>query len=141
VQTSIPKDPQGTIDGAVSPERIPDSLAIRLFFSAVTAPKSANTQGQARQDAQLKPLQFSPTDLKTMKFHLAEFNDRRAQLSQNTGTSSQAPAQAGGGIQAIADDEFAHLQQDLSADALSRFTAHVRNEKRHMKIYPPPMMP
>jgi hypothetical protein len=68
-----PDLPPGTIDGAKSPELIPDSTAFRLVFLSLRAPTSPNATDLKKQSSLLKHIGFSDDDAVAAKNIINDF--------------------------------------------------------------------
>jgi hypothetical protein len=69
--------PEGTIDGSVHPELIPDVAAYGMLFHAVAQPTGVTDRGRARTRALLGPAGLSDTDVDGL---ITAANELRAQL-------------------------------------------------------------
>lgn len=139
-----------TIDGAVHPEQIPDSTAYRLYLIATSEPASPTTEQVRRQNARLNKVGLNDKDRQTVASVLATFNLKYHDwINRYNEVASAAWAQhqsfdktsllleRDNLVQATRDE----LQSKLSTDGWTRFDAHVKSEKKHMRISVPEAKP
>ncbi len=130
------------VDASKNPGLIPDALAYQHFFTAVAAHPSPTTQEQARQSAQLGPLQLSPADLTAMITILASF---RVQLDQlvtavSVATTPAAIAALQAQKAALAATTLVSLKQALTPAGAIQVNQYIQTRvKTHIKIYGGPM--
>jgi 2-methylisocitrate lyase-like PEP mutase family enzyme len=82
------------VDGSITPEQIPDSLAYRHFFAAIAAHPFPAVTEQARQTAQLSQLNLPATDRQTLITGLASFRTQLDQIESARGAVTPGPAAA-----------------------------------------------
>lgn len=126
------------VDGSKNPQLIPDALAYQHFFTAFAAHPTPTTQEQARQNAQLGPLQLAAADQAALVTTLAGF---RVQLDQIVGAVLVATTPAAvAGLQAqktaLAAATLANLKQALTPAGASQLDRYIQTRvKTHIKIY------
>lgn len=118
------------IDGSVNPELIPDTLAYRLYFLAVTSlPPDIGRYAMPLATA---------TDLQAATTAIVAFRTAYDSLSNNYNQQVQAGSNPDPNFFASQRDALvastrAALQKTLSVDGMQKFDAHVQGEKKRMK--------
>jgi hypothetical protein len=143
--TQIP----GAIDGAKTPELIPDAIAYRLFFEAIAEPPSATTAQLRRQRMKLLQARLEEDDLNVIASVMADFHHKLEQFkadyafAHEPGTTGQLSVD----IEAwrsrrdeIVDGAHASLRQQMTPLGLKRLDDYIQTRKRQMVIFPPPDM-
>jgi hypothetical protein len=134
----------GGINGALTPQLIPDSTAYRMFFLAIAEPANAKPDRLARQQAMLSRLRLSPSDLAAIFSTLANFHSQAQALGLTAGATSVAagtnPAVYNAQCDSVVDAAHEALRSSLSVAGFARLEAYVQSEKRHMIIFPSPSM-
>lgn len=128
--------PPGAIDGAVTPNLIPDVVAFRLFFIAVAETPAPDVIVSAKQQAKLNPIGLSAADQSIIVQELGQF--------KTTLTSGQAATQSASGpsfIDTVTQSTVDRLKSQMTAGGFLRLQAHVQSEKKHIKAFPVPLMP
>lgn len=124
-----PAQPTGSVDGATNPEKIPDVVAFRLFVGALdTKPSdslSSSAQPSVGQLAKLRPLALGASDTGILLEAVRTWHGNMAAAS--------APATSRD-LDAVAQGLMSSLQQQMSAAGFASLMAHVRAEKKNMKI-------
>lgn len=147
-QTVIPESqaaaiPPNVINGAVHPELIPDLVAFRLFFITVALPSGATDRDKARQRAQLMFAGLRDDDLSRAASVLATFKVQYDYLVQHYNDSVDVANRSGRppDLQKFLTEQEELVQQTkdalagmLTTKGMSNFEAHVKNEKRNMKV-------
>jgi hypothetical protein len=132
-----------TIDGAVHPELIPESLAYRLYFVAVsTGPNPTDTE-RKRQQLFLSKIGLEENDHQILVSVLSDFKTKYDALVSAYNESAKA---------ALAQNQFAdiagfmktleglvqstrdRLAVQLSTRSLSQLHTFVMSEKKNMKV-------
>jgi len=141
-QTAAPMQLSVIVDGAATPNLIPDALAYQHFLTAIAAHPFPSTEEQARQSAQLSALGLSPADRQALIANLAPF---RAQLDNiqsaraAVGSGPSAPTQLmnlRSQESTLAATTLQKIQGSLTADGMSLLDQYVRTHvKAHIKIY------
>jgi hypothetical protein len=122
------------IDGSQTPQLIPDTLAYRLYFLAVTSlPPSV---GQAQLHSAIPSA--TATDLQAATTAIVAFRTAYDSLSNNYNQQVQASSNPDQNFFASQRDALvantrAALQKTLSAGGMQKFDAHVQAEKKRMK--------
>ena len=128
----------GGIDGAVTPELVPDAVAYNLFFSAVAEPADASPAQLIRERAKLARAQLSDADVAALIPILADFQQRQRALEQSfqTGASVSTDIDLSRGQLVNAARES--MKTAITPDGILRLDALIQVEKRHMAVYPFP---
>jgi hypothetical protein len=133
-----------TIDGAVHPELIPDSIAYRLHFLTVSTGPNPSEEEKKRQRAHLNKIGLQDLDREILTLILKEFRTKHdalaAQFNQAaevTLARNQVPDTTGFLRQL---DELVQLTRDtlklrLPPQAMTQFDAFVQSEKKHMRTH------
>lgn len=112
-----PNLPPGWIDGATSPNSVPDRVAYRLVFTNLMLPTSPVAQAAtSRQENRIGKIQLSG--------------------AASYATWKATPNATKTAIFSIVQSTRALLQSQLSADGNSKLSAYVALEKRHMLVGP-----
>jgi hypothetical protein len=124
------------IDGSQTPQLIPDTLAYRLYFLAVTSLPPA--VGQAQLHSAIPRSSASATDLQAATTAIVAFRTAYDSLSNNYNQQIQAGSNPDQNFFASQRDALvantrAALQKTLSASGMQNFDAHVQSEKTKMK--------
>jgi hypothetical protein len=131
------------IDGSNTPDLIPDSTAYRLWLVAVSQPPGASEEKKRYQNAALKMLGLNDVDRQTVEFALADFKSQYLELIEEHNqearqalASNSLPDLEGFLLRrsALVQSTCDRLNLYLSKEGLSRVDAHVKAEKRHMKV-------
>jgi hypothetical protein len=131
------------IDGARHPELIPDAIAYRLFFLTVAEPADANAEQRARQRAWLRTAGLKDEDVQSAAAVLETFKsqydelvalyDESVRAANETGTNPD-PATFLSQQDQLVESTRDALTAAISPEVMARFDAHVRREKRNMKM-------
>jgi hypothetical protein len=137
--------PPGTIEGLKNPELIPDAAAYRLFFRAVSEPKTKTAQQAERQRAKLLALQLSVEDSQALTGALETFFDQHEILLQAYKNAALAGVNRHtdylAQCDALVTSTRATLASRMSIDSLLKLDRIVQREKANMVIFPFPSMP
>lgn len=140
------------VDGAKTPDSIPDEIAIRLFLLSAAAPASGQSVQRELQRTKLLPLALAATDERVLVHVLAGFHDVATVLESRRAEARKAPNTSPRQLheRLIALDQemnavslaaFRDLTSQLSPEAAARLRAHVLVDmKRKIRIVPPPLM-
>lgn len=132
------------VDGSKNPELIPDSTAYRLYLVSVSELPNATAESRARQNSHLRLIGLGDGDLQTLVTILAEFKSQYLALIDRYNQSATAALAKG-----LQPDQKTFLQQrddlvqstrdaikrTLTTDAVTRFDAHVQQEKKQMRVH------
>jgi hypothetical protein len=129
------------IDGSKTPQLIPDVVAYRLYFVAVSEMPNPTPDQVRRQRAHLGRIGLSDADrdstariLETFKVQyqalIDDYNNTPEVKSGSTALQSAMLARRNTLVQITRDS----LKESLSADGMARFDAHVQREKAHMRV-------
>lgn len=133
------------VDGAKTPDRIPDELAYAHFLAAVAVEEDAPEEARKRQAALLLPLALEASERQTFGRILAglklRLNETEAGLQEaaRDAQDAQAPAR----IAALLDQRkqvmsaaVAEIRRSLSPEAVERLERHIRSRvKPRIVIY------
>jgi hypothetical protein len=131
------------IDGALTPEKIPDLTAYRLFLLVVSRSANPTDQEKKHQLAQLGMIRLNDADVKTAIPVLVTFREQYQSLINAYNETAKAAWARGEsadiGSFVLQRDQIVQAARDmlsakLSADGWSRFDAHVKAEKKRMRI-------
>jgi len=134
-----------SIDGAMHPELIPDSLAYRLYFVAVSTGQNPTDIDLQRQQAHLRKIGLEADDHKTFVSVLSDFRVKYDALVDQYNASAKAAAarneaaditgllKALDGLVQITRDT---LKLHLTSEGMFRLHAFVMSEKKNMKVEP-----
>jgi hypothetical protein len=131
------------IDGAVHPELVPDSLAYRLYFVALSVGQNPTEAEQNRQRAQLMNTGLVDTDQQTFITIVSDFKAKYGALVNEYNDSAKAATARNETTDAQTllkklDDLVQATRDTISARLSSRGAAKlhsfVMSEKRNMKV-------
>ena len=131
----------GGVDGAVTPELIPDAAAYSLFLSTAAEPLGATAEQTRRQRAKLGRAQLSEPDLLAMAPILATFQQQQQVLEQSFRAGASPVADVDSLRAQLVANTRAALKSAITPDGLARLDALIQMEKRRMAIYPYPALP
>jgi hypothetical protein len=135
--------PNEVIDGAKTPELIPDETAYRMFLVVASEPLDASPQRKARQRAVLGPMQLSDKEYSAAVEVLAKFKAQYNAMIEHYNKSVEEANAAGRStdiasfraqLDALVQATRQGLAAKLAPDTMTRFHAHVQGEKRFMKV-------
>jgi hypothetical protein len=133
------------IDGAKTPELIPDATAYRLWLVAVSTLPNATEQETKIQQAHLEKLQLkSSSDSLSLQTILSEFKTQYVSLINRYNESATAAL-----AQGMQPDEASFLRERddlvsatrsaidsrLSPRAVTLVHTHIQDEKKHMQLH------
>jgi hypothetical protein len=128
--------PPGSIDGAVTPEQIPDVVATRLFFAVIAGPVVPNAAPVAnpKQAARLLPIGLNAADTGALL--------RAAGTWQTSVSAAKVPAAAGTAVDldGLTQSVITSLQGQMNSQGFASFLAYVRSQKKYMQRIPVPAM-
>jgi hypothetical protein len=139
----------GGVDGSVTPQLIPDTVAYRMFFQLMSEPANATPHELARQRANLAPAKLSSADLAVVFQVLAGFRVNLLAIQQAFSNAWNAAGQSNAAFDGtpfsnqrdeLTQATVASLQAQLSPDGMTRLKAYVQAEKKNMTIFPLPNM-
>ncbi|HEX3683890.1 MAG TPA: hypothetical protein VHU83_15250 [Bryobacteraceae bacterium] len=122
----------GAIDGSKTPELIPDSVAFRMFFEAISEPPQPTAEQVRRQRSKLLRAQLSEGDLNVVQSEMETFHtsvqqlevDYAAALKAASMGTQQFDAQAWQARRdAITDSARLALQQHMTPSGFKLWTA------------------
>lgn len=132
----------GGIDGSLTPQLIPDSVAYRLFFSAVAEPITPSATQIARQQAKLSRASLTAPDLAQLVLALASYQAQSKFLDDQYRTLPLVGASQELELQhdALVSTTITQLKKLLSRDGIIRLDGLIQSEKHNMTIFPFPKM-
>jgi hypothetical protein len=151
VPTKLPEQ-EGTIDGAVHPELIPDDVAYSLFLNFLAGHQSPEQKNSMKAYFKYHP-QLNGIDIDALMRVAEEFragnnaldDDERALANAGSQRSSAADARMALIKQrrlSLVNETIAALPNRIGKDSAERVKSHVMDYvKRRVKIGPPPPMP
>jgi len=129
-QTSLPP---GSINGAATPDQIPDVVATRLFLAAIAGPVVPNATAvqpaDSKQAARLSPIGLNPADTGAL---LQAAGTWQANVSAAKGTAVD--------LDGLTQNVITSLQGQMSTQGFASFLAYVRSQKKYMQRVPVPDM-
>ena len=141
------------VDGSKNPERIPDRIAIGMFFSALAIPAPAGKPALRRFEAQIRPVKLSPSDKGLLRTELARLHGRlvthretmtaardnlRRSRTPATGAAFTAAVEA---RDTLAVDSYERILRSLSPEGAGRLHAYIGVVKRQIKEIGPAQRP
>jgi hypothetical protein len=131
------------VDGAKTPELIPDSLAFQHFIKALAIPDSPSTAQEAVREALLSRLTLSDADhrsfvtaLSGVRSSLDNMAASMAKWPADSPTARAVQADMRRQEAALMDGVRNQLQTNLSADGWTRFNKYISEHvKRRIVIY------
>jgi hypothetical protein len=141
--TDIP----GAIDGSKTPELIPDSVAFRMFFEAISEPPLPTAEQVRRQRAKLLRAHLSEGDLNVVQSEMEAFHtavqqlkvDYAAALKTASMGTQQFDARAWQARRdAITDSARLALEQHITPSGVRNLESFIRSRKVNMIVFPPP---
>lgn len=146
------QDPPGTINGAVTPELIPDDVAYALFFNFLAGRRTLDQKNSLRSFITQRPL-LADIDVEALMRVADEFqeaykaieNDERAFAAASDHRRSDIDAQFALLKQrklSLVNEKVGALPNIIGTDRAEKVRRHVMEYvKRKVKIAPPPPMP
>jgi hypothetical protein len=145
----VTADPPGTIDGAKTPDLIPDDVALRMIVLAVAEPTDASDEAKERARAKIAPIGFSEEDAAAFLNLLAEYQDQvdavdkqvaevyeRTPIPDPASTVYKQLLDLGKQKDRLTNDNVAAIPAKLSQDGLLMLSAYLPEAKKGMKIIP-----
>jgi len=135
--------PPGTIDGAKTPDQIPDVVAYRLFFVSVAVPPSATADKQERQRTYLARIGLGDPDLAALIAKLTDFYAQYADFRKRENDAADQTRAKGMPVDvrasvvrrdALVQSIRNELKSALTPAGMELLDAHVQREKQGMKI-------
>lgn len=131
------------IDGSVHPELIPDSLAYRLYFVALSTPQNPTQAEQDRQHAHVMKTGLAESDQQIFVAILSDFRSKYDALTAQYNESARA-ASAHNGTTDVhvllkSLDDLVQSTRDaigvrLTSRGAARVHSFVLSEKKNMKV-------
>lgn len=132
-----PDLPPGTIDGAKTPELIPDSTAFRLVFLSLRAPESPSATDLKKQSSRLRHIGFSDDDALAAKNIISDFgtayDDWQRKFSQTN--SSLDVSNARSERETIVQETLGRIMKELSPVGAARLAQYVQAAKARMVVH------
>lgn len=145
----VPSGPPGLIDGAETPELIPDETALNLVLLAIAEPENTTAQQVALARSKIAPATLHEQDTLAFLSIATAFRKERLNLDAQASVIHQRIRSIGSpasDFQKLADlndqreqllkDNLSALQSSLSPDGVKKLQAYISREKRGMKIFP-----
>jgi hypothetical protein len=139
----VPKD----VDGAVSPQLIPDLTAYRMVFLAATADPDTKPEDLEKEKAthhkHIGKIGLNDQDTKTVTKLLDKFRDDYARWIKHYNSLAKPDGEPDGAFSLFAERDALvqstadNIRYSLSAEGSQRFASHVQNEKKTMSIQVP----
>lgn len=126
-QTALPP---GSIDGAATPDQIPDVVATRLFLAAIAEPIPPNATPappSPKQAGKLLPIGLNAADTMALRQVASTW---RAQVAAAAGTAAD--------LDGLAQNAITSLQGQMTVNGFASFLGYVRAQKKYMKRIPAP---
>jgi hypothetical protein len=131
------------IDGAVTPEKIPDTLAYQHFIRAMVAPDEPSLNRAKRREGLLSRVQLSARDRAAMVTALSGVESRLSAVVETRRRAARGPALTPDAVRALRDEEDglvrdarALIKSRLTSQGAARLEAHIQEHvKRRIKIY------
>jgi hypothetical protein len=146
-------DPPGTIDGAKTPELIPDEVAYRMLFLAVAEPEDATEEQKTRARAKIAAAQLTEEDTQAFLKLMADFHEETAAVvAENAKIRARNPFPDRQStdwsilvglrkrMEANVTNTIAALPARLSEDGQRKLQEHLLEVKRSIKRVPLPNM-
>lgn len=136
--------PLGTIQGSKTPFFIPDAVAYRLVFLALSEPPQASTEQLKRQRVKLSPVDLGGNDQIVMIDVLTAFYsahadlERRYQVAIVRGSAGSSDFNAD--RDALVQKTRDLLKSRITEDGFVRLDRFIQGEKTKMTIVPFPAM-
>ncbi len=143
----------GRIDGAVTPELVPDIVAFRMLFAVIVGPPSdgkSNDLSSAasgstttalsltpRQRAVLRSVQLTEADQQIVLSKASAFCKLLNGPAPDTTFNSAAQSSI---LETAAQGKIDELKAEMTPDGFQRLLSHLQQEKRFIKIVPYPQM-
>ncbi len=129
------------IDGAIHPELIPDSVAYRLYFVAVSENPTPRPNESSRQHSQLQRAGLSEEDIQSATIILASFKMQYAAMIDSYNHSPEVQSNSSDGLSlflakrdALVQTAIDTLRRTLSPQGVANLDARIKKEKAKMKV-------
>jgi hypothetical protein len=142
-------DPPGTIDGAKTPELIPDETAWRMVFLGIAEPEAATEEQKARAQAKIASIGLNKQDAEAFLYMLSQFQTRldgltaqmveiqnRSPMMHPLSTDAEQMRELLEQTYQLYADTTAALPAKLSPEGLEKLQAYMQETKRTTKIIP-----
>jgi hypothetical protein len=135
--------PSDMINGAKHPELVPDSVAYRLFFLNVAEPADATADQKSRQRAYLRAAGLREEEVQPAAAVLADFKSQYDDMVGRYNESVDLANEAGTSpdlvsfrlqLGQLVESTKQGLETAVRPESARRFEAHVRLEKRNMRV-------
>jgi hypothetical protein len=133
----------GIVDGAANPELVPDSVAYRLYFIAVSEKPNPTPEEATRQLAHIRRIGLEDTDQNALIDVLTEFKTRYDEMVTQFNAIAEADTAAGTrpdiatflrNRDKLIQDVREALARALSQEGVAKLNNHVQAEKKNMKV-------
>ena len=118
----------GGVDGSVTPQLIPDTVAYRMFFQLMSEPANATPHELARQRANLAPAKLSSADLAVVFQVLVGF---RVNLQQAFSNAWNAAGQSNA---AFDGTPFSNQRDELTQATVARVNIYLTNQAEGARL-------
>ena len=132
-----------TVDGAVHPELIPDSMAYRTFFVSISLRVNPTAADQKGQQSRLNAIGLEESDREILAGIMADFRAKHDALIAQYNQVAEAATVRGESsdintlfqqLNQLVQTTRDSLKARLSSKGMTQFDAFVQSEKRHMKV-------
>ncbi len=149
VTSGTQKQLPGSVNGAVTPASIPDTVAYRLFLKVLLNTPGSVEEAAARQRAILRSAKLSDQDFEEVKYAVQSFGKALARHYQAEADAALKPGGIDEGTatflaqqrEQITDDAKKDLETHLSPDGMARLHTLIMAEKANMTAIVGPVMP
>lgn len=128
---------QVTVDGSVTPDKIPDSIAYRMFLAAASLNPNSTIGEKARQQAFLSAAGLTAEEIGPAAVVLAQFQQQLMAINQ----ASLSSADQSSRLDALVATTNAALAAALSPGSMTRLTKFIQSEKRKIRFVTTAAMP
>ncbi len=137
--------PNGTIDGSVHPELVPDDMAWHLFMRATAESITPTKEEVRRQHSKLRAIGLSPSDEAILVKKLGEFHHNVKMYDEGLADSVRRNLPTTAASWATSRRQFyaakrAEIESSLSTEGAKTLRAHIQRFKASIKLYPVPDM-
>ena len=146
-QAETPPRPTGrsmriVTDGAKNPERIPDTVAISMFITAIAIPADADKRAIQSMQNKIAPMGLNRSDVGILR---GEMSGLHARLAAQPDPFAEARARGDRGVpkseavaaqntrDALAMDSYTRLLETLSPEGRKKLAAHITKVKTQIK--------
>lgn len=127
--------PAGAINGAISPEQIPDAIAYKLVFLSLRAGPSADAVALKHQQIRVHAIGLSEADAASLKTALRQFAVDIS-LIHTAANSAQGRSETPAAERRLVEQVREALSTRLSKDGAAKLAEYVHNEKSRMIVVP-----